>query len=303
MMLVCEALQITVIGAGRVGSTLACALHKEGYKIKSVASRSLDSARRLAELVHAKATQDVAHSVDGADIVLLTVPDSAIEGVCRQVSLGKWLKPGSFVFHTSGALSSEALLSAKENGTYVASLHPLQSFAGIEEGLKNLPGTFFVVEGDPEAIECGKNLVKRMGGMLLDIPTEAKPLYHAGACVASNFVVSVVRMAVEMFQFAGIDADSAFRALIPLVTGTFRNIQSLGVPQALTGPISRGDVETLKKHLEALDTYALELLSVYLELAEYTVKVAFEKGTIDDVKEKDLLQVIESWRDDKCARR
>ncbi len=110
-------------------------------------------------------------------------------------------------------------------------------------------------------------------------------------------------MAVEMFQFAGIDADSAFRALIPLVTGTFRNIQSLGVPQALTGPISRGDVETLKKHLEALDTYALELLSVYLELAEYTVKVAFEKGTIDDVKEKDLLQVIESWRDDKCARR
>lgn len=299
MMLMCESLQIVVIGAGRVGSTLAYALHGYGHRIIRIASRKLDSAKKLAEIVQAEPTEDVARSVDGADIVFLTVPDTVIQDVCKEISHGRRLKPGSFVFHTSGALSSEVLTTARENGAYVASLHPLQSFASMEEGLKNLPGTYFVIEGDTEAIECGMHLVKQMRGRLLNISTEAKPLYHAGACVASNFIVSVVRMAVELFQLAGIDADDAFEALTPLVVGTFRNIQSLGVPKALTGPISRGDAETLSKHLDALNTYGTELLPVYSELARYTVKVALEKGTIDDVAKKALLQVIESWRDVK----
>lgn len=299
VVLMSKTLQIAVIGAGRVGSTLAYALHRHGHRIISIASRKLDSARRLADIVQAEPTEDVARSVAGADIVFLTVPDAAIQDVCKLISHGEWLKPGSFVFHTSGALSSEVLTTARESGAYVASLHPLQSFASMEEGLENLPGTFFVIEGDAQAIECGMHLVKQMGGRLLNISTETKPLYHAGACVASNFVVSVVRMAVELLQTIGVDADNAYEALTPLVVGTFRNIQSLGVPQALTGPISRGDTETLSKHLDALNTYRSELLPVYLELARYTVKVALEKGTIDEVAEKALLEVIESWRDAK----
>ena len=157
----------------------------------------------------------------------------------------------------------------------MASIHPLQSFASIEESLENLSETFFAIEGDTEGVECGKELVTQMGGYLLNIPPEIKPLYHAGACVASNFVVSIIRMAVELFELAGIDADSAFKALTPLVKGTFKNIGSLF--PCSDSLISRGDIETLGRHLEVLKRYDRELLLVYCELGKYTTKVAVEK--------------------------
>jgi predicted short-subunit dehydrogenase-like oxidoreductase (DUF2520 family) len=295
-MLVYESLHVAIIGAGKVGSVLACALHRCGHEIISVASRSLDSAIKLANMVGARPIDDIARSVDGSDVVFLTVPDGAIKDTCKVISSGGKLKPKSFVFHTSGVLDSEVLKSAKEKGAYVASIHPLQSFASIEESLENLSETFFAIEGDTEGVECGKELVTQMGGYLLNIPPEIKPLYHAGACVASNFVVSIIRMAVELFELAGIDADSAFKALTPLVKGTFKNIGSLGVPHALTGPISRGDIETLGRHLEVLKRYDRELLLVYCELGKYTTKVAVEKGTIDQVTEKALLDFFKSWR-------
>jgi predicted short-subunit dehydrogenase-like oxidoreductase (DUF2520 family) len=198
------------------------------------------------------------------------------------------------VTHTSGAHSSEVLAEAHRFGAYTLSLHPLQSFSNPEKSMTNLCGTIFTLEGQEQALPVATKLVYDLGGHPVTINKDQKVLYHAGACAASNYFVSVVDLAVTLLQHAGFPANVAQSALLPLIHGTLRNIEHSNPAQALTGPISRGDVPTVAKHINAILQFCPDLLQTYQQLGLYTTELAREKQSISPVQASDLRDMFDS---------
>jgi predicted short-subunit dehydrogenase-like oxidoreductase (DUF2520 family) len=273
--------RVSIIGAGVVGTAIGYLLKERGYSIVGIASRTVASAKRAQEFIgDGEASPDLRATSKKADIVFITTSDSAIEEVCIKISSERGFSPGAIVFHTCGALSSEILGSARTVGAHVASLHPLQSLADVNEAVKTLPGSFFVIEGDERALSVAREIVTALKGKEVTLKVDKKPLYHAGASVASNFLVATVGFGLDLFEAAGINRQDSLNALMPLIKGTVKNIDALGVPSALTGPIARGDSGVIEDHLKSIVKERPEMLRLYTELGRYTVKVALEKGTI-----------------------
>ena len=283
---------LAVIGAGRVGTALALALQEKGYTVAGVCCRRRESASLAAERLGCRYTLQPEKIARGAQIVLITTPDHSIEAVCRGLASAGGIFPGQVVLHASGAHSSSILSAARERGAAVLSMHPLQTFPSVEAGVRNLEGSYFTLEGDREALEAGFAMVKAMGGHALTIPTEMKPLYHAAACVACNYFVSLVDLALKMMQEAGVSCELTLPALLPLITGTLANIEKVGVPAALTGPIDRGESGTIKAHLDAIETAMPEAAGLYRLLAIYTADVAKRKGTLDSQTWQEIMELV-----------
>ena len=164
----------------------------------------------------------------------------------------------------------------------MARLHPSsQSFADVETAITNLPGSFFFLEGDEEAVDVLRSVVISLDGRPVPLDSASKALYHAAACAASNFLVTLVDYAASLMTKAGVPPDVAIPALLPLVAGTVRNLEAVGIPEALTGPISRGDIGTVRNHLAALRKAPGDLVRLYVALARKTVEVALRKGRIE----------------------
>jgi len=282
---------VVVIGAGRVGTSLGVALKENGYPVIGVSSRTLDSARRAAQRIGTRVFPDPVECSQKGELVFITTPDRVISRVANDIAAGGGFKPGQVVVHTSGACSSQELASAREKGALAISLHPLQTFATVETGLKNLPGTYFTAEGDQEAMPLARQVVKDLGGKFLCIATEMKPLYHAAACVVCNYFVSLVNLGLEMMQTAGVAPEQALPAIMPLLQGTVQNLQQVGTPAALTGPIARGDAPTIASHLQVMKHSLPERESLYRHIGMYTVEVA-EAAGLGKKEASTLLQVL-----------
>lgn len=281
--------RVSIIGAGVVGTAMGYLLKNAGYPVAGIASKTLRSAKRAREFIGAgEASTDLKAVAKKADIVFITTSDDAIGEVCMRMASEAAFNPKSIVFHTCGALSSEILRPAKDVGAYVASLHPLQSLASVNEAVKNLIGSYFCIEGDKAALAVARKIITVLKGKEIELKVDKKPLYHAGASVASNFLVATVGLGLELFEAAGINRQEALRALMPLIKGTVKNIENLGIPSALTGPISRGDTGVIEDHLMAISKERPGMVRLYTELGRYTVKVALEKGAI---KEKDAERI------------
>ena len=280
--------QIAVIGAGNVGKVLGVALKAKGYPLAAAFCRTDFSRRTAEQVLQCSIYDDKVRTAAAGDIVLITTPDQVIEEVCAHIAAGGGFRPGQIVLHTSGAHSSAILAAAREQGALVLSFHPLQTFPGLEVGLQSLPGTFFAVDGDADAFPVAAALVEALGGKMLSIPTEMKPLYHAAACVACNYLVSLMDVALKMYEIMDIPAESAMEALSPLIQGTLRNITTLGPQNALTGPIARGDVSTISSHLRIMEQQCPELMPLYKELGQYTVALARRKGTLEAEAAQDI---------------
>lgn len=290
--------RVSIIGAGVVGTAIGYLLKERGYPIVGIASRTFASAKRAQEFVgEGEASHDLGATSKKADIVFITTSDSAIEDVCSKIASEGGFIPGAIVFHTCGALSSEILGSARTVGAHVASLHPLQSLADINAAVKNLPGSFFCIEGDESALSVAREIVTALKGKEVTLKVDKKPLYHAGASVASNFLVATVRFGLELFDAAGINRQDSLSALMPLIKGTVKNIETLGIPSALTGPISRGDTGVIENHLKAISRERPETLRLYTELGRYTVKVAIEKGTIKKDEAERIILVFDKYEE------
>lgn len=287
--------RIGIIGAGVVGTAVGVILDAQGYEITGVYDQKSESTQKLVERIGSPAYSDPREVARAADILFITTNDTAIPGVVEILAAGQAFHPGQTVLHMSGAETSEILKPAQALGARVLSVHPLQSFANLEGALANLPGSVFSVEGDGEALAIGVELVKSMGGEYFFIDQAAKPLYHAGACVASNYLVTLLDLGIRLLAAAGIPEDMARRGLMPLVRGTLNNIERIGIPLALTGPIARGDLATIGKHLDRMEQMAPELADLYSTLGLYTVPLARAKGTLDeDTSHK--LQEIFAWQ-------
>ncbi len=283
------------IGAGKMGTTLAYILQKKEYKVIGFASRTLASAEKAAVLVktRAYAYSEVADLVKQCDVIFITTPDTAIAEVCQHIASRPAFTPEHLVVHTSGAHSTHSLEAVKNKGAGVLSLHPLQTIASLEAGLKNLPGSYFSAEGEARGMDFAREIVKVLEGQLLEIPTELKPLYHASACVVSNYFVAIINLGLSMMEKVGIARGEALDALLPLIKGTLHSIEKIGVPAALTGPISRGDAATIKAQLQVMGEFSPEKVVLYKSLGLYTVQVAEEKGSLDEKARLDLIKILE----------
>ncbi|MGA9048602.1 MAG: DUF2520 domain-containing protein [Dehalococcoidia bacterium] len=268
---------IGFIGAGVTGTALASELYRCGYHISSVYSRSPSSSMRLASRVQGCAVyhkpQDVA---DNASIVFITTPDDIIEDIASGL---KW-HAGQTVVHCSGVHSTEILESAHKYGAFTCCLHPLQTFANIEEAIHNISGSTFALEGDEPAMAAGRLMAAAMKGTIITLKPGDKVLYHAAAVTLSNYLVTLMKTAADFWQSFGIPQDEAVKALLPLLKGTVNNIERVGIPDCLTGPIARGDVRTVEKHVNALRKEHPELLEIYRVLGLKTLPIALTKGHI-----------------------
>lgn len=272
------------VGAGKGGQTLAAALAAAGVRVTAVASRSRASAERLAELagVPPDGVRDYASEIPArAHLTLLTVPDDAIAGAVNEICARRGWRPGHAVVHCSGALPSRILDCARLEGSLAGSFHPLQAFAerppNAAAACAALRGIIFGLEGDAGLEATLRRLATLLGGQPLVLQLESKPLYHAAAVIVSNYAVTLVNTGAALLAECGLDRASAVQALLPLLTGTLANLAHLGLPNALSGPLSRGDAGTLAGHLTALDATAPAAAALYRSLGQATVALALEK--------------------------
>ena len=270
--------RVAIVGAGNVGSILAKAFYRQGYQLMGIASKTILSAVALANLFGVVATTRPAEITKYADIVVIATPDRYISQVVQEIATDGGFRKGQFVLHTSGSLSSEILQVASECGAFVGCMHPLQSFADRERGTGLLVGTYFALGGHEQAVNLGTDIVKDFGGQSFILADKDKPLYHAAACIASNYLVSLLHWAVKSYESIGLTPEQARNALFPLVEGTLKNIQELGPTEALTGPVSRGDGTTITAHLAAIEN--TDEQELYVALANYTLGIALGKGTV-----------------------
>jgi len=259
--------RIVIVGAGKLGSALAVALWRAGYVIESVVvrprSRSSKAAKILARKVGAIASTSVP-ARKKADLVWLCVPDSEIARASRALSeKGTW--KGKVVLHSSGALNSDELANLRAHGAFVASVHPLMTFVGRSN--PSLSGVPFAVEGDAAAVRTGRRLVRDLGGYTYPIRKSEKAAYHAWATFASPLLTALLATSERVASIAGLSRAASRRRVLPILLQTLTNYANFGAPEAFSGPIIRGDVETVKRHLEILrkEPAARE---VYLALAQ-----------------------------------
>lgn len=281
--------KIGFIGAGTVGTALAIRLSGKGYPVVAVSSRTITSAERLAEAIPGCRAYDSAQAVaDSAQLVIITTPDDAIVKVAGEI---RW-NTGQGVVHCSGADSTDILEPARKCGALVGGFHPLQTFASTAHAIENIPGSTFAIEADELLLTTLQGMATALEGTFIRLSAGDKVLYHAAAVVACNYMVTLVKLATDLWQSFGVSSQQATRSLLPLLRGTLNNIDNVGIPDCLTGPIARGDSGTIKKHISALELTAPGILSTYRELGLQTIPIALAKGKIDEEKGNELQTLL-----------
>lgn len=282
-----------IVGCGRVGTAFAKYLRASGYPIAGVACRTRPSAQLLADLVGTERVSTTPWDITpGAEVVFITTPDDKIEPVCQLIAEKNGFAQRAVVLHSSGALPSTILSAAKSCGAAIGSLHPLQSFASKTFDKNPFPGIITDIEGDPAAVDVARAIASDLETHSLLIKTEAKTLFHASAVVASNYLVAVLDLAFAFISEAGVSRKEAWDVLQPLVKGTIANVGKVGIPEALTGPIARGDVETVAWHVRDIEKNTPALGPLYKSLGLHTIQVAMAKETLDAAGAEALKKIL-----------
>jgi predicted short-subunit dehydrogenase-like oxidoreductase (DUF2520 family) len=280
---------IGFVGAGTTGTALAVRLAQHGYQVIAVSSRSLTSAERLAARISGCKVYNGAQEVaDVASIVFITTPDDTISRVATEV---KWHE-GQSVIHCSGAHSIDILEPAKQRGANTGCFHPLQTFASVDQAIDNIPGSTFAIEAEEPLSSLLKKMATDLEGDWVTLKAGDKVLYHAAAVFACNYLVTLVKLATDLWQTFEVPPAKATKALMPLLRGTLSNIENVGLPNCLTGPIARGDLGTISRHLESLERQAQPLLNIYKELGRQTIPIALAKGKIDSQRAEELKALL-----------
>jgi predicted short-subunit dehydrogenase-like oxidoreductase (DUF2520 family) len=267
--------RIGILGLGRLGTLLARALHQAGQEVVVVWSRDFDRAQSVAgSLPRCRARAIAQSAVDRADLLFITTPDDVIEPFACSL---EWWR-GQSVVHCSGALDRSVLFSAAEVGASTGTFHPLQSITEASTP-ETLHGITIGIEARGLMKDRLADIARSLGARPMILPQGSKARYHAGATMASNYLVTLASCAVELLEAAGLARDEALAALLPLMRGTLENLSELGLPDALTGPIARGDARTILSHQRALDGLP-EIAEIYESLGRQTVALARELGQL-----------------------
>jgi predicted short-subunit dehydrogenase-like oxidoreductase (DUF2520 family) len=282
-------LRIGVIGAGRVGSVLGAALAAAGHDVVAAAGLSAASAERAARLLPGVPLLPADEVVAAGDLVLLAVPDDTLPGlVAGLADTGAW-RPGQLALHTSGAHGLAVLEPAEQAGVLCLALHPVMTFAGGPEDLNRLSGVPFGATSRPEHRVVAEALVLEMGGEPFWLAEADRQLYHAALVAGANHLVTLVAEATDLLRAAGVQAPS--QVLGPLLTAALDNGLRRG-DRGLTGPVSRGDVGTVRAHLEALGDRAPDAVPTYVALARRTTERALAAGRLRAHEGAPLLELL-----------
>lgn len=266
--------RISIIGLGSVGTALLRVLSEKGYSVISVYNRSEmdpELIKRYQETTFQRGLPR--DSEELGDLIFISVSDDAVSKIVQELS-NRFTGIQKDVVHLSGTHSSQILSPLKKSGSNVASFHPMQA---ITKETKSFSGTWFDMEGDEALLGKLEILAKELEANTFRVEPEAKPLLHASAVVASNYLVVLGEIVSKISINANIPESTALKALKPLMENTLDNISELGVTEALTGPIARGDVQTVKQHLNSLNTIP-EIRSLYKRLGLEAVKIAERKS-------------------------
>jgi predicted short-subunit dehydrogenase-like oxidoreductase (DUF2520 family) len=276
-----------IVGPGKVGTAIAARAAGAGWPIAAVIGRSPEATdRALGRIATRPQPQTDLDALAQCEMVLLTVRDDQIAACAEDLARKKALRPGCVAVHCSGALPAAILAPlAKACEASLAAVHPLQTFPSAQAALRKLDGTYFFCEGDASALQVAEGLIDDIGGRFRRIDSQAKPLYHAAAVMACNYLTALLDAATTLAGQAGIARAEALEALEPLAGATVENTCALGADKALTGPIARGDARTVQQHLEALtgleDENARALADLYCQMGRWTVNLARRKGQAD----------------------
>lgn len=280
---------IGVVGAGRVGAVLASALREAGHEIVAVAGES-DASRTRIETVLPGVHVDKPSAVAKAcDLLLLTVPDDALDNVVRMLAASGSIRPGQLVVHTSGRHGMAVLQPAIEAGAHGIAMHPAMTFTGTDVDIERLRGCVFGVTCDVLDRQVAKHLADDLGGSLVWVAEESRALYHAALAHGANHLVTLVSQAMDLLHASGSSDPAA--TLRPLLTAALDNALAYG-DAALTGPIMRGDVQTVRAHVRSLAETSPETLESYVVMGRATANHAVMDGRLDPQRAATVIEVL-----------
>ncbi len=285
---------VTIVGAGRVGQTLGRLLADRGFVIDTVICLGRRQAEAARKFTHARRASTLLRAAffDPASVILITTEDSAISHTALAMSRLNvdWNK--KTVLHTSGAMTSRELAALRQKGALVGSLHPLQTFPSPSGTIRQMKKVFYTFEGDSGAEVIARRLVKLLRGCFVKIEAKHKPLYHCAGFFASGGLVSSLSAAFDLYQKIGFDESTSQRMLSPLIRTTIEGAMRGKLTEALTGPVSRGDLKTVRAHLLALSKDH-ELKDLYRLLSKRSLTLMLDRLTSGQIKSmKRLLQGI-----------
>jgi predicted short-subunit dehydrogenase-like oxidoreductase (DUF2520 family) len=281
---------IAIIGAGRLGTSLGYALSKKGYSIKALSCLSISSAEESRQKIgQGKASTDNVRTADQGEIVSLTVPDDEIEHVVQELVSSPLSWEEKIVFHCSGLLTSSVLHPLQIKGAHTASVHPCFSFPKKQRRPDLFQGIYFALEGDDTAVATAKDIISTIGGLHFKIRAEYKACYHTACSMTSNLSVALLYTAISLLSNCGIREDKAQKILWPLLEGTLHNVNKIDIFDALTGPVARGDLSTIRKHLAELER-SPSARRIYIGLAKQALEMVKRENKIP----KEKISVLEA---------
>lgn len=276
-----DRLRIGFIGAGRLGKALAWSLAGHGLNVVAAASQSDASAQTLAEPIGGCRVLPPQEVVDTSDLVFVTTPDAAIGST---VQACRW-RDGVAVVHCSGVTEVAALAAATSQGALTGGFHPMQTFGDPATAARSLPGCTITIEAGEPLDALLVALAERLQCRVNRLPPGMRARYHAAAGYTSQFINVLFSQAAQIWRSWGASEDQAVSALLPLARGTLAAIESAGIARAMPGPVSRGDIGSIAKHVEALATLDdADVLTLYLLLCAGSVPLAQQRGAIDDTQ-------------------
>lgn len=270
---------LNVIGAGRVGRTLASLWEeKHTFAVQDVLDGSVGGAQAAVAFIGDGVAVETLDRMRPADVWMLTTPDRRIVPCAEALADGGLLRSGDVLFHCSGSLASGELAAAAARGAHVASVHPLKTFAEPREAVRTFAGTWCAAEGDAAALDVLLPAFERIGARISSIDPRFKTIYHAASVVVCNYLTALMEAGLRCYEKAGLSRDTATAMMQPIVRETLENVLSLGPERALTGPIARGDDAVVAKHLEALAAWDAGLAALYRDLGRVAVDLARARG-------------------------
>lgn len=284
---------LNIIGSGRVGR--ACGrmwARAKVFEIQDVLTRSRTSAAEGVKFIGAGNAVGHLGEMRPADVWMIATRDDAIVPSARTLAASGKVTPDDIVFHMSGATPSTDLAPVKEKGALVASVHPIKTFTDAEMAVKTFPGTYCSAEGDADALEVLRPAFEKIGAQVFDVTAQLKPVYHSGGVFACNYLVALIEAAVRAHEKAGIPRAASLRALEPMVRETVDAIFRQGPERALTGPISRGDVATVKRQLAAVEGWDAGMAALYRGLGRIAVELARRDGRLDPTRGEELKKLF-----------
>ena len=281
--------RIGVVGAGRVGAVLAAALREAGHEIAAVAGESHASRTRIDTLLPGVRVDKPTAVSRACDLLLLTVPDDMLSNVVTMLAASGAIREGQYVVHTSGKHGLAVLQPAADAGAHVLAMHPAMTFTGTDVDLARLAGCVYGVTANPDTDDLAAKLVADLRGRLLRVEEDRRALYHAGLAHGANHLVTLVSQAMDLLRDSGADDPAA--TLRPLLTAALDNALEYG-SAALTGPIVRGDVETVRAHLRDIAANRPATLESYVAMARATANQAVVDGRLLPIRAAKLVGIL-----------